>query len=79
MREVATYRQATLEPLRTVLDGYDTVGRQGWTAWRRRNQLDDLVPASFAELLDAVLTFADPVLTATTPPHRWDPDTARWI
>ena len=47
LREVATYRQAALAPLGTVLDGYATIGRQGWTAWRRRNQLDELVPAAF--------------------------------
>lgn len=79
LREVATYRQATLEPLSTVLDGYAAIGRQGWVAWRRRNQLGDLVPESFAELLGAVLSFADPVLSATTTPHRWNPDDARWI
>ena len=78
LREVATYRQATLEPLSTILDGYDSIGRQGWAAWRRRNQLGDLVPDSFAELLGAVTAFADPVLSATAP-RLWDPDAGRWI
>lgn len=79
LREVATYRQATLESLDTVLDGYAGIGRPGWAAWRRRNQLGDLVPEPFDELLAAVIAFADPVLAATTPPHQWDPDTGRWI
>lgn len=79
LHEVATYRQATLEPLSTTLDGYDSIGRQGWAAWRRRNQLGDLVPESFAELLAAVIAFADPVLTATNSPQRWDVDAGRWV
>ena len=48
--------------------------------WRRRSGLGDLVPASFADLVAAVVDFADSVLVAVEPsPVRWDPDSGRWV
>ncbi|HEY5878668.1 MAG TPA: nucleotidyl transferase AbiEii/AbiGii toxin family protein [Nakamurella sp.] len=78
--EVSAYRRVAPSPLGVVLEGYPALGQQGWAAWRRRSGLGDLVPASFADLLAAVVDFADPVLVAVEPsPDRWDPDSRRWV
>lgn len=60
VERVARYRRAQLSPLGVVLDGYAEVGQPKWAAWRKRNDYRQL-PETFAEVLSAVIAFADPV------------------
>ncbi len=62
IRRVAIYRQAPIQPLREVLTGYDRVAQARWSAWRRKQRLTNSTPEQFANLLDQVLEFVEPVL-----------------
>lgn len=78
LAEVAAYRAAELAPLVDVLDGYAELAQARWAAWRRRQLLEDRLPASFGDVLDAVISFSDPALTGTATGRRWDPTTLAW-
>lgn len=75
---VATYRRADLVPLAGVLDGYAATGQRRWAVWRRRQRLDDRLPVEFAEVLAAVMAFADPALARDTVGRTWEPDVRAW-
>jgi len=74
---VAQHRRATLAPLVEVLDGYDTTGQGKWTTWRQRNNCWWL-PERFGDVLDAVITFADPALVGGVDGRIWNPNTITW-
>jgi hypothetical protein len=78
VRQVARHRQVELVPLTRVLDGYGEIGQERWAAWRRRQQLEDRLPDQFAEVVSAVVTFADPVVTETAAGFEWDPASGVW-
>jgi hypothetical protein len=75
--EVARHRQATIQPLATVLDGYAELGQARWARWRRRSNHDHL-PERFADVLAAVFAFADPVLSGTSTAAEWNPESEGW-
>jgi hypothetical protein len=74
---VATFRNATLLPLDEVFDGYDAIGQAKWAAWRKKNAYDWL-PEHFGDVLNDVLAFAGPALTAHLDGQSWDPQAAIW-
>ena len=74
---VAAYRTTELTALAVELDGYAEVAQSKWFAWRSRHDLIDRLPESFQEVLDAVIAFADPILT-TALTTDWDPMTRVW-
>lgn len=78
VRQVAHHRQVELLPLDWVLDGYGEIGQARWAAWRRKQQLEDRVPNQFAEVVSAVVSFADPVITDTAAALAWDPASGVW-
>lgn len=78
VREVAHHRGVRLSTLSTVLDGYDDIGQQKWLAWRRRQQLEDRVPATFAAVVATFISFAEPVLSGDALGRTWDPDSRSW-
>lgn len=78
VRQVARHRQLELLPLARVLDGYGEIGQARWAAWRRKQQLEDRVPDQFAEVVSAVVSFADPVITDTAAALAWDPASGVW-
>jgi hypothetical protein len=41
IRRVADHRKVKLRPLAQALDDYGQIGQQRWTAWRRRQRLED--------------------------------------
>jgi hypothetical protein len=43
-----------------------------------RSGLADEVPASYAATIDAVASFADPILSGAISDGAWDPATRRW-
>jgi Nucleotidyl transferase AbiEii toxin, Type IV TA system len=75
---VAGYRQAELFSLRDVLDGYAGLAQARWAAWRRRLRLEDRLPASFAEVLGAVIEFADPASNSDVEHRIWNPADLTW-
>lgn len=74
---VATYRNVALAPLADALDGYANLAQSRWSAWRRRSNSDQL-PDAFAEVLNAVIEFADPVLSGQVSVGVWDVDDSAW-
>jgi nucleotidyltransferase AbiEii toxin of type IV toxin-antitoxin system len=77
IQEVAEAREATLAPLTDILDGYAALAQSRWVAWRRRSGSDHL-PIDFAEVLDAVLRFAERPLSAKVQNLAWDPVLFTW-
>jgi Nucleotidyl transferase AbiEii toxin, Type IV TA system len=65
LRQVAHHRQVALVPLARTLEGYGEIGQVRWAAWRRKQQLEDRLPDQFAEVVSAVVRFADPVIANT--------------
>jgi len=78
MTRVAAYRNVTLIPLSTALAGWSDTAQSRWAIWRRKQQLVDTLPASFTDTLDAVSTFADPVLTGDASGASWHPEHRAW-
>jgi hypothetical protein len=78
---VAAYRRSEVGSLREALDGYAAVGQSRWQAWRAKQNLDDRLPASFADVLRSVVTFADGIGdVAPVPDQRsWSPLTRKWV
>ena len=77
---VARHRGVVLSPLADTLAGYaDVAGVQlKWASWRRRLELDDRLPESFAEVLADVQVFADSALTADANGDQWRPQDLAW-
>jgi hypothetical protein len=78
LRHVAHHRQVELVPLARVLDGYGEIGQDRWATWRRRQQLEERLPDQFAEVVSAVVEFADPVITGAAGGRSWDPSAGSW-
>jgi hypothetical protein len=76
--EVARYRNASLLPLAEVLDGFGPLAQARWAQWRRRSNSDHL-PEQFEPILQAVIAFADPVLTGQADGPTWIPEAATWL
>jgi hypothetical protein len=74
---VAAHRGVSLAPLKVVLDGYEAIAQSRYAAWRRRHRRDEL-PAVFADLLSAVINFADPVLAGHLTEATWEPERRAW-
>jgi hypothetical protein len=78
VRQVARHRQVELVPLARVLDGYGDIGQARWAAWRRKQQLEDRVPDQFAEVVSAVVAFADPAVSGNVRGLSWEPSAGSW-
>jgi len=61
IRRVANHRQTPIEPLSLALEGHADIAQPRWAAWRRKQQLTN-TPERFADLLDAVIDFSEPLL-----------------
>jgi hypothetical protein len=64
--------------LEKLLDGYSGIAHPKWRAWRRKEGLDDL-PTEFADVLEHVMSFADPVLTGEARGSTWQPTARVWL
>ena len=78
IREVARHRQVQLRALAEVLDGFGAMAQPRWAAWRRKQQLEDRLPAQFDEVVSAVITFADPAIGEAVDGRSWLPASGRW-
>jgi hypothetical protein len=80
LQAVAEHRNVALSALDDVLDGYSEIGQPRWAPWRRKLQLTETLPADFGEVLDALRTFADPILTGfIADAASWDPVSRAWV
>ncbi|PPF23670.1 nucleotidyl transferase AbiEii/AbiGii toxin family protein [Rathayibacter rathayi] len=77
METVAEYRAVTLTPLLPGLAPMNERAQQKYRAWRSRSHREGELPAAFADVLAAVATFADPVLSGAETGH-WNPRLAIW-
>lgn len=77
IRRVAEYRGVDLRPLAEVLQGYGEIAQARWTAWRRKQQLEDRTPESFDALLGEFVSFGDPVITGAAM-GQWSHADRRW-
>lgn len=78
LAEVAAYRAVRISPLSEVLDGYAGSAQPRWAAWRRKQLLDDRLPATFSDVVDLVAGFADPALDNQVAGRSWHPEDRVW-
>jgi hypothetical protein len=78
IRRVADHRKVRLRPLAQVLDDYGQIGQQRWTAWRRRQRLEDRLPEQFGDVVDVAIDFADPAILGSAESRSWDPTRRTW-
>jgi hypothetical protein len=77
--KVAAHRRANVISLSDALDGFAALAQARWSAWVRRQRMQDRLPLEFAELLNSVLVFADPLIAGDTHGNQWDPETRAWL
>jgi hypothetical protein len=75
---VARYRHVDVEPLGPLVSGMPTLAQRKWQTWRKKQRLEHSTPVSFAELLEACLAFAEPVLTDSVSQLSWNPGSHSW-
>ncbi len=78
IHRVAEHRRVRLRPLAQALDDYGEIGQQRWTAWRRRQRLEDRLPERFGDVVATVIDFADPAILGSAEGHSWEPATRKW-
>jgi hypothetical protein len=78
IHEVARHRGTRITPLGRTLNRYGVIGQQRWEAWRRKQHLEDRLPASLGDVIAAAVSFADPAITGTSARRSWDPATGEW-
>jgi len=76
--EVARFRRVDLVPLANVLDGFESIGQSRWVLWRRKQTMEERLPASFAEVLAANICFADPVIADAVLTKFWNASALAW-
>jgi hypothetical protein len=77
-RRVAEHRQVQLRPLTQALAGYGQIGQQRWTAWCRRQRLEDRLPEQFGDIVATVIDFADPAILGFAEGRSWGPAARAW-
>lgn len=75
---VAQHRGARLHPLAQALAGMADVAQPRWSAWRRRQRLNDTTPENLHDLLDAIIRFADRALADQAASRVWNPPSQEW-
>lgn len=78
LRATATHRGADLQPLRTALVVLAMARQADWARFVERSGLESELPASYAEAIDAIAAFADPVLTGQIERGSWHPELTSW-
>jgi hypothetical protein len=75
---VAAYRQITPTPLRPTLGSFPLAAQPKWAAWQRRQHHADRLPTEFANVLELVINFADPILSGEAAKLIWRPEQQTW-
>jgi hypothetical protein len=74
---VTEYRKVTLVPLLPTLAPMSERAQQNYHVWRIRSHREGELPAAFADVLSALASFADPVLSSAAR-GRWNPRLRTW-
>jgi hypothetical protein len=75
----STYRGVALRPLSHAVTRLPTLRQGAYTAWRRRQTADAaFYPEDFAELVEDVIRFADPLLDSRAADQTWRANKRRW-
>jgi nucleotidyltransferase AbiEii toxin of type IV toxin-antitoxin system len=72
----AEHRQAEVKPLRGVLVTLASTRQPDWERFVSRTGVD--APATYAEAIERVAEFADPILAGDVRAGRWDPVEQTW-
>src|ERR1700722_4093505 len=68
-----------LHPLSEAISDLPTRRQAPYAAWRRRQgRAAETYPATFADLVSTVITFAGPLATGAAHGRAWDPATRAW-
>lgn len=78
VRATGAHRGSDLRPLRSVLVDLATMRQADWRRFLARSGLEDSAPASFADAIEAIADFADPILDGGVTSGKWDPAFRRW-
>ena len=76
IRATANHRQAEMRPLREVLVTLGSARQSDWQRFVSRTGID--APATYAEAIERLADFADPILTGEVSAGRWDPVELAW-
>lgn len=75
---VASHRNVPIRPLTTALSSLPSLAQSKWSAWIRKQRLQDRLPEQFSEVLDTTAKFADAAPTRATDGRHWNPTTRTW-
>jgi hypothetical protein len=75
---VADHRNVELMPLSIALNGFADLAQNQWKLWLRRQIFGNL-PQRFDEVLESVVSFADPILANEVGHLVWEPESGAWI
>jgi hypothetical protein len=78
LERVAQHRRIDLVPLKSAYTGYAKLAQQRWVAWLRKNRLELTIPMEFSDVLNLMLAFADPVISAGASGKAWKPSASEW-
>ncbi len=72
MEVVARHRQVTLVPLVALLAEFPPIAQARWEIWRSKQAHASQLPEQFADILQAIIDFGDPVITGKLDAASWD-------
>jgi len=78
VRATGAHRGSDLRPLAEVVVDLANLRQVDWQRFVARAGLAGEVPASYAEAIEAISAFADPILSGNLTEGRWDPRRRRW-
>ncbi|HSK56127.1 MAG TPA: nucleotidyl transferase AbiEii/AbiGii toxin family protein [Jiangellales bacterium] len=78
VRATGAHRGADLRPLADVVVDLANLRQIDWQRFVARAGLAGEVPDTYAEAIDAIAAFADPILGGDLTAGRWDPGRRRW-
>ena len=76
---VANHRQVELTTLLPTLASMQPLAQSKWTTWRRRQAYENSLPESFADVMDQVASFVDPVIAHRQTNSSWGPLVGQWL
>jgi predicted nucleotidyltransferase component of viral defense system len=74
----AEHRQVPLRPLAALLGGLGDERQQAWSTFITGAGLEGLVPSGYADAINMVAAFIDPLLRGSVESGKWDPESASW-
>lgn len=78
LERVTQHRRIDLVLLQPIFTGYAELAQQRWLAWLRKNRLELTISENFSGVLDLVVAFVDPVISAEVSGKTWNPSVGEW-